>query len=160
MATASNGKGEDLLVVTFQLDRGRFGLDTALVQEVVMAGEITRVHHAPGYVAGIRNLRGRIVTLVDLRARLELAKADITPESRVLIADWNGEPVGLLVDRMHETLEVNTADLQAPPPNLNGVRARYLRGVVQTDDRLIALFEMTAVLSPAEERSAASEAGR
>src|SRR5208337_4889093 len=90
---------EDLLISTFQLgdDDGVFGIDATLIEEVVMVGELTPVRHAPAYVAGIRNLRGRIITVIDLCVRLGLGAVKIGPECRILIADWRGEPVGLLV---------------------------------------------------------------
>ena len=70
-----------------------------------MVGELTPVRHAPDYVAGIRNLRGRIITVIDLCVRLGLGAVEIGPESRILIADWKGEPVGLLVDRVADAID-------------------------------------------------------
>lgn len=141
----------DLLAATFRLGQGTFALDTSLIQEVVMLGEITPVHHAPAYVAGVRNLRGRIVTVIDLRRRLQLEFDDPTPDSRILIVDWKSEPVGLLVDRVEETVELNTRDLQSSPPNLNGVQSGNLQGVFAAADRLAALLEPSAVLAPEPE---------
>jgi purine-binding chemotaxis protein CheW len=137
---------ENLLIATFQLGDGTFGLDTALIQEVVMLGEVTPVHHAPNYVAGIRNLRGRIVTVIDLRIRLELPPIDVGPESRILIADWKGEPVGLLVDGVDDTVEVCGGDLLPPPSNLHGVQMQKLLGVFRSGERLAALLDPVAIL--------------
>jgi purine-binding chemotaxis protein CheW len=137
---------EDLLVATFQLGEGAFGLDTTLIQEVVMVGELTPVRHAPDYVAGIRNLRGRIITVIDLCVRLGLGAVEIGPESRILIADWKGEPIGLLVDRVADAISVEAGHLETAPPNLHGVQMQKLRGVFRTGDRLAALLDLTAVL--------------
>ena len=71
-----------------------------------MVGELTPVRHAPDYVAGIRNLRGRIITVIDLCVRLGLGSVEIGPESRILIADWKGEPVGLLVRRVADAIAI------------------------------------------------------
>jgi purine-binding chemotaxis protein CheW len=130
------------------LGNGTFGLDTNLIQEVVMLGEVTPVHHAPSYVAGIRNLRGRIVTVIDLRIRLELPPIGTGPESRILIADWRGEPVGLLVDGVDDTIEVGASDLLPPPPNLHGVQMQKLLGVFRSGERLAALLDPAAILDP------------
>src|SRR3954447_8460328 len=77
---------EDLLTATFHLGDGEgvFGIDATLIQEVVMVGELTPVRHAPEYVAGIRNLRGRIITVIDLCVRLDLGNVEVGPESRIL----------------------------------------------------------------------------
>lgn len=146
-SSRQNAEGE-LLVATFLLGDGTFGLDTTLIQEVVKLGEVTPVRHAPGYVAGIRNLRGRIVTVIDLRIRLELPIIDLGPETRILIADWKGEPVGLLVDAVSDTTEVAAEDLLPPPLNLHGVQMQKMLGVFRCGDRLAALLDPVAILDP------------
>jgi purine-binding chemotaxis protein CheW len=139
---------EDLLAATFQLggDDGVFGIDATLIQEVVMVGEITPVRHAPDYVAGIRNLRGRIITVIDLCVRLGLGFVEIGPESRILIADWKGEPVGLLVDRVADAITVEAGALEPAPPNLHGIQMQKLLGVFRSGERLAALLDLAAVL--------------
>jgi purine-binding chemotaxis protein CheW len=139
---------EDLLVATFRLGEGMFGIDTALIQEVVMTGDLTPVRHAPGYVAGIRNLRGRIITVIDLRVRLDLGCVECDPENRVLIVDWKGEPVGVLVDRVADTVPVGTGALRAVPPNLHGVQMQNLLGVFHSGEHLVALLNPVPVLDP------------
>jgi purine-binding chemotaxis protein CheW len=146
--SSKQNAGNDLLVATFLLGEGTFGLDTTLIQEVVMLGEVTPVHHAPIYVAGIRNLRGRIVTVIDLRMRLELPPTETGPESRILIADWKGEPVGLLVDGVDDTIEVGAGDLLPPPSNLHGVQMQKLLGMFRCGERLAALLDPAAILDP------------
>lgn len=145
---------EEFLVATFRLggDDGVFGIDAILIQEVVMVGEITPVRHAADYVAGIRNLRGRIITVIDLCVRLGLGAVEIGPESRILIADWKGEPVGLLVDRVADAIALQAGDLEPAPPNLHGVQMQKLRGVFRSGDRLAALLDLAAVLAT-DERS-------
>lgn len=139
---------EDLLVATFRLGAGTFGIDTALIQEVVMTGDLTPVRHAPGYVAGIRNLRGRIITVIDLRVRLELGCVAYDSGNRILIVDWKGEPVGVLVDEVADTICVSPGALQATPPNLHGVQMRNLLGVFRSGERLVALLDPVPVLDP------------
>ncbi len=139
---------EELLVSTFELGReGVFGIDATLIQEVVMVGEITPVRHAPDYLAGIRNLRGRIITVIDLCVRLGLGVVETGAESRILIADWKGEPVGLLVDRVADAIVLRGGDLEPAPPNLHGVQMQKLRGVFHAGERLAALLDLTAVLA-------------
>ena len=148
MAIASE-TNQKLLAATFLLGQAAFGVDTAQIQEVVRVGNLTPVHHAPAYVVGIRNLRGRIVTVIDLRTRLELGRVAVGPESRILIVEGQGEPIGLLVDQVADTIEVNPADIQPAPPNVNGVQGRHLRGVCRNGSRLVALLDLAAVLQTA-----------
>jgi purine-binding chemotaxis protein CheW len=138
---------EELLTATFELGSdGIFGIDATLIQEVVMVGEITPVRHAADYVAGIRNLRGRIITVIDLGVRLGLGSVETGPENRILIADWKGEPVGLLVDRVTDAVALEAGGLEPAPPNLHGVQMQKLRGVFHSGGRLAALLDLGAVL--------------
>jgi purine-binding chemotaxis protein CheW len=140
---------EDLLIATFLLgDEGIFGIEATLIQEVIMVGEITPVRHAPEYVAGIRNLRGRIITVIDLCVRLGLGSVNRGVESRILIADWKGEPVGLLVDEVGDAIAVEDGDLKPAPQNLHGVQMQKMLGVFQSGSRLAALLDPAAVLQP------------
>jgi len=140
--------GEDMLIATFQLggDGGVFGIDATLIQEVVMVGELTPVRHAPDYVAGIRNLRGRIITVIDLCVRLGLGAVEAGAENRILIADWKGEPVGLLVDQVADAVAIGPEDLEPSPPNLHGMQMQNLLGVFHCGERLAALLDLAAVL--------------
>jgi purine-binding chemotaxis protein CheW len=137
---------EDKLIATFLLGGGLFGIDTKLIQEVVKAGAITPVHHAPDYVMGIKNLRGRIVTVIDLQVRLGLGVAEPTPATRIMIIDSAGEPVGLLVDGVSDTVLVNQDEVKPPPPGLHGIQGKNLLGVYRVGERLVALLDVEKVL--------------
>jgi purine-binding chemotaxis protein CheW len=147
---------EQMLVSTFFLGEAAFGLDTAQVQEVVRVGHITPVHHAPGFVLGVMNLRGRIATVIDLGAKLELAHTDIDGDSRIFIVEWQDEQIGLLVDRVADAVTVDRAALKPAPENVRGIQGRQFQGVCHVDGRLIALLEMTAVLTIEDGTEAAS----
>lgn len=147
-----------LQLATFEVEETTFGIDTAQVQEVVRVGEITPVHHAPPYVMGLRNLRGRIVTVVDLRVRLELGVTTVGPESRILIVDWRGEPVGLLADRVDDTIAVDPEQVEPPPPNVDGIQGRNLKGICRDGQALVALLDVEAILDAEGGQAASREA--
>lgn len=148
---------DGLLVASFLLGDAVFGLDARQVQEVAKTGDITRVHHAPDDVVGIRNLRGRIVTVIDLRTRLKLGRVATSTNNRILIVDCQGEPIGLLVDCIADTLSTRVEDLAPAPPNLHGVQSRNLRGVCQGGGRLVGLLDHVALLQ-SEDAAGPSEA--
>ncbi len=138
---------EDLLVTTFQLGEAAFGIEARLVQEVVKVGDITPVHNAPEEVVGIRNLRGRIVTVVDLAAALGLGAVAQAAESRLLIVEWQGETVGFLVDAVHEAVALPSAQIQVPPASLSEARRQKLRGIWREESRLVAILEPRTAFS-------------
>ena len=150
-----NQRDDGLLVATFLLGEAAFGIDAQQVQEVARVGHITPVAHAPSYAVGIRNLRGRIVTVIDLRARLELGRVEAASGNRILIVEWQGESVGLLVDSVADTIETSLDQLAPPPPNLHGVQSKNLRGVCRGGERLVALLDLGPVLLPDDQASPA-----
>jgi purine-binding chemotaxis protein CheW len=137
---------QQVLISTFFLGEAAFGLDTAQVQEVVRVGDITPVHHAPGFVVGVMNLRGRISTVIDLGIKLELGQTETSPDNRIFIVDWQGEQIGLLVDRVADAIALDHSDLKSAPENVRGMQGRQFKGVFQVEGRLVALLDTAEVL--------------
>jgi len=137
---------EQLLASVFRLGDGYFGIPAAQIQEVVQVGTLTPVHHAPECVSGIRNLRGRIVTVIDLKRKLGLPPADIGPETRILMVDRDGELLGLLVEAVEDTIFLDPGAVAPAPPQVEGIDAAVLRGIYQFGNRLLALLDHEVIL--------------
>jgi purine-binding chemotaxis protein CheW len=136
-----------LLAAAFYLRGALCALDASLVEEVVRMRHTTPVPHAPGYLLGVMNLRGKIVSVIDLGRKLELGAADPAEESRVYIVRDRSELVGLLVDRAADVIELDAAGLEPPPANVPGVQGRFLRGIARAGGRLAAVLDPATVLS-------------
>ena len=130
------------LLAGFCLGAGDFGLEAHLVQEVVKPGEITPVHGAPPGVVGIRNLRGRIVTVIDLAVHLQLGVVNHGPRTRLMILDGQGDLTGLLVDSVTDTFDVDLATLEPPPGNLSAALRGKVNGVWRQGERLTAYLDV------------------
>ena len=148
------------LVATFMLGEAVFGILADNVQEVVKTGDITPVHQAPAHVVGIRNLRGRIVTVLDLAVRLDMGSVNTGPDNRILIVEWQNEPVGLLVDSVADAVPVASDDVMPAPSNLHGVQAYNLMGVFRHGERIVGLLDTGTVLQLDDESSDAALVGR
>jgi purine-binding chemotaxis protein CheW len=136
---------------TFHLGDLYLGIEVLQVQEVIRAQVITRVPLAPRAVTGLINLRGQIVTAVDLRRRLGLPDRDEAASPMNVVVRTDDGAVSLLVDEIGDVLEV-TADAFEPPPETMSPAARGLiRGVYKLQDRLLLLLdhERTAETGPA-----------
>lgn len=136
-----------LLVSTFYMKGALFALDTAEVEEVVRPRKTTRVAHSPEYVLGIMNLRGSIVTVLDLAQILRLGKTPASDDARLYIVSDGDGTAGLMVDRAAEVIELDAALLEAPPAGVCGAEGRFLRGIARTGGRLVAVLNATAVLA-------------
>jgi purine-binding chemotaxis protein CheW len=135
------------LLATFFVRDAFCALDAAGIQEVIRLGPLTPVRHAPPAVAGIVNLRGKIVTVLDLGLRLGFPKTVPRAESRIFIMEDAAEFIGLLVDRVDEVVEIDPDQVQPAPANISSGQARFLRGICRTGGRVITLLDTAAILS-------------
>jgi len=126
---------------TFYVDGLFFGVDVLRVQEVIRYQEMTRVPLASNVVSGLINLRGQIVTAIDLRRRLVLAErpADQLPMNVVVRTDDGA--VSLLVDEIGDVLEVEDSTYERPPETLTGVARQLVRGVYKLKDSLLLIID-------------------
>lgn len=136
-----------LLVTTFSVRDALFALDTAVVEEVVRPRRTTRVAHSPEYVLGIMNLRGKIVTVLDLAQILQLGKTTLTEESRLYLVPDGDSMAGLLVDRVGDVIEVDARALEPPPASVRRTEGRFLRGIARAGHRLVTVLDASAVLA-------------
>jgi len=137
---------ERLQFCTFTLEKLFFGVEVERVQEVVRYQAMTRVPLAPAVVRGLINLRGQIVTAVDLRRRLGLpdAEADRLPMN-VVVRHGDGA-VSLLVDEIGDVLEVDEGAFELPPDTLQGPERELIRGAYKLKDRLLLPLDVERVL--------------
>lgn len=142
--------------VTAMVGTQRFGLPILRVQDVFVPDRLTRVPLAPPEVAGLINLRGRIVTLIDLRQRLGFAAAPASDEPPMAIGiEWRGESYGLLVDSVGEVLKLDDNRREANPVNLDPRLAELSVGIHRLDDHLLVLIDVDRVLGLAKKAKAA-----
>ncbi|HYW43346.1 MAG TPA: chemotaxis protein CheW [Bryobacteraceae bacterium] len=138
---------QSVLLASFFVREALCGLDAAGIQEVIRLGPLTPVRHAPEEVAGIVNLRGKIVTILDLGLRLGFPKIAACGDSRVLILDDRNEFIGLLVDRVDEVVEVASDQWQPVPPNVSWGQARFFKGVCRAHGRVVTLLDADQILA-------------
>ena len=136
-----------LLLVIFGLGDVWYGLDASQVHEVILVEDNTVVYHAPPYVRGIINLRGKIVTVLDIETKLGLPSHPVGVNSRILIVAWKNEQVGLLVEVVSEVINLRKEQIEAVPLNISDGLSGFLNGVCSHADRLIGILDLEKVLA-------------
>ena len=132
--------------VTVMLGGQLFGLPISRVQDVFMPERLTRVPLAPPEVAGVLNLRGRIVTAIDMRGRLALPERDDKRPPMAIGIECKGESYGLLIDVIGEVMRLPTAGREGNPVNIEPRLARVSAGVHRLEDRLLVVLDVDRVL--------------
>ena len=131
---------------TFFLDGLRFGVDVQKVQEVVPYQEMTRVPLAPDTVRGLLNLRGQIVTGIDLRKRLDLGERPSGDLPMNVVLRGEDSPVSFLVDTIGEVIEVAADAWERPPETLHGRVRELIQGVCPLQDELLLILDTAKTL--------------
>lgn len=133
-------------MATFYVGKALCGMDILNVQEINKLMDMTTVPQAPDYVVGILNLRGQIVTIIDLGKKLNLGKTDLSDMSRNIIVNAKDEYIGLLVSRISDVVEAEWDKVEPPPANIGGLQGKFFKGVFKTKDRLIGVLDVAKVL--------------
>jgi purine-binding chemotaxis protein CheW len=149
---------------TFKLDDQLFGIDIAFVREINQLLDITPIQLSSDYVRGLINLRGQIVTILDLGIRLNIGPRQIQESSHNLILKTDDElniirqraeysdlktcadVIGLLVDSIGDVIEVEESDIDPPPANVGAIAGEFSSGIIQLDSGLLILLHVENVL--------------
>jgi purine-binding chemotaxis protein CheW len=126
---------------TFHLGDLFFGVEVQKIQEVIRYQEMTRVPLASPVVQGLINLRGQIVTAIDLRRRLELPPRDKDQLPMNVVIRTDDGPMSLLVDEIGDVLEMNPNDFERPPETLCGVARDLIKGAYKLPNRLLLTLD-------------------
>jgi len=139
---------------TFHVGKYLFGVDVSLVQEVVRLQQITPVPLASPEIAGLINLRGEVLTAIDLRARLGLPPSDGTREPVNVVVRVDDEPVSLLVDEIGGVLEVSQVPFEQTPSTVDERVRDLLLGAYTLPDRLLLALNARQILDVGDSRAA------
>ena len=131
---------------TFRLADELFGVDALQVQEILPYQEITLAPLAPEYVRGLINLRGQIVTVLDLRRRLGFEELDDETTGTNLIVTSDEGPVSVFVDTIDNVLDIHADRLLPPPGTIRGVAVQHIQEVCQLEDYLLFVLDLKSIL--------------
>lgn len=142
---------DDLHLVTFRIGSELFGVPISAVQEIVRVPAIARIPQSPDFVEGVINLRGRVITVVDMRKRLNQRPAGNSEEwdrkSRILVIETCGRLVGIIVDEVTEVLKLPGDRVEPAPPMVAGLSNQYINGIGKLNDDLLVLIDIEKVLT-------------
>jgi purine-binding chemotaxis protein CheW len=132
--------------LSFSLGLEDFAVPLLNVREVIGVPECTKLPFTPDYIIGIMNIRGQVITVIDLRKKLGMAIHDLTPESAVVVCEHNGVRVGALVDSVNQVLNPKAGDLHDKPEVEKSVRSQYIERVFRRENQLVLFLDVTKIL--------------
>jgi len=138
----------ELHIVGFQVGRETYGVPITSLHEIVRVPDITAVPDAPDYLEGVINLRGKIVSVMDLRKRFGEKGVTLQKRNRILVVEHSGRLAGLIVDSASEVLKIPADDVEAPPAVFQDGGLNCVTGLGKVNGRLVVLLDMSKLLAP------------
>ncbi len=145
MSSGSTNLEQQLVI--FTLSNESYGVDIAKVSGIERMHDVTKVPRTPEFVQGVINLRGRVIPVVHLRKLFNLPEGEITKETRIVVVDIGGQPIGIQVDEVTEVLTIATDSIDPASAVITSADSDYLLGIAKLDDKLVILLDLEKVLS-------------
>jgi len=137
-------------LITFHLGNQSFGLDIMAIREIRAWSPTTRLPHVPSYVAGVVNLRGTVLPVIDLAARLGWEPTSPTDRHVIIVAQINNQLRGLIVDAVSDIVTAQDDDIQPPPATSTDAVVPYLEGLVAQEDRMVMVLDLPGLTADTE----------
>ena len=137
-------------MIIFDIGNEKFGVKITRIHEINRMTEITELPDTSNYFAGIINLRGDIISVVDLRKRLGLTEVENTEDTRIIVVEYQNDDVGLIVDSVSEVLHIDNEDIEDPPQSMVGIKDDYLIGVVKVEENIVNILDLDNLLGSKE----------
>jgi len=133
--------------VVFRLGKEEYGFDVTKVREIQTMESITIVHGSAEYIEGVMNLRGKLVTVINMRKRFGMDAGERQREAKIVVVDASDAPVGFIVDEVTEVAQITDAEVEKVPSHIaTKIESEYVVGIAKRDDRLITLIDPLKVL--------------
>lgn len=144
----AEARGEERIILVFDLNDEFYGLDVNLVREIVrVPGRITRVPNAPSYIRGVINLRGTVIPVLDMSIKMGRESSEGSADSRIVVAEFEDLNLGVIVDAVREVRTIYESEVESADRVETNAEAEYLGGVAKIDDgRLICLLNLPRLL--------------
>jgi purine-binding chemotaxis protein CheW len=132
-------------LITFEVEGQCFGIDIMAIREIRAWTPVTRLPRVPRHVAGVVNLRGTVLPVVDLAARLGWNETEATPRHAIIVTQVNGQARGLIVDSVSDIATLPDGALQTPPPTSDRSVVPLLEGLASIEDRMVMVIDLDAL---------------
>lgn len=137
--------------LVFMVKAQEFGFQAMRIQEISAMTGITPVPNAPKYIEGIMNLRGKLASIINFRNKFGFEHKDYDEETRIIIVEYTGYPIGIIVDSVEEVIKIMEDKVQKIPEAISSTFSdEYITGVAMLENRVIALLDLDKVLTREE----------
>lgn len=134
-------------LITFGIAQQRFGIDIMTVREIRAWSPVTRLPRVPDYVAGVVNLRGAVLPVIDLAARLGWAPTDATPRNPIIVIEHQGQMRGLIVHDVADIVSIEAVTLQQPDAMGHETITHFLEGIAPLGEDMVMVLDLARLMA-------------
>ncbi len=132
--------------LTFRLADEDYGIEICYVTEIIGIQKITKVPDMANFIKGVINLRGKVIPVMDVRARFGLSPREYDERTCVIVVNVNQQDIGLVVDRVNEVVDIPVSQVEPPPLAAQSQASRYIRGIGKMGDSIKVLLDAEELL--------------
>lgn len=136
--------------LTFHLGKEIYGLEIRHVTEIIVLQEITKVPDLPEFIIGVVNLRGNVISVMDMRKRFHLETKEYDDRTCIVVVNIKEITIGLLVDTVNEVLNIPEKQVDPPPKSHSGIKSSYVMGMGKVDEQVKILLDIEKILHEEE----------
>lgn len=144
---SASDAGATIEIIAFHLGQQQFCLETVAIREIRGWAPSTPLPHAPADVLGVMNLRGSVIPIIDIAAKLGMHPTEPSERSAVVVAEVHGKVVGLVVERVSDILTIDRDAVQPIPEVAEAGHGRYAKGVVATQNGMVCFLDLAAMFA-------------
>jgi purine-binding chemotaxis protein CheW len=137
--------------LTFIIGKEDYGIEIRHVTEIIGIQSITQVPDVPAYVKGVINLRGKVIPVMDVRTRFGVEERPYDDRTCIIVININEQPVGLIVDRVLEVLDIPEGEIEPPPKMRKGGSNRFIQGLGKVGEQVKILLNANRLLFDEDE---------
>lgn len=150
MTTSSSKSSQDLIkeqYIIFSLGDEEYAVPIAIVEEIVRVSNLIKVPKASPFFAGIMDIRGKVVRMIDLSKKLNIRSSESRAMERAIVIQLQGKSVGIIVDKVAHVVHFPPSQVDPPPPSVKGISSKYILGVGKKENRFIILIDIEKILT-------------
>lgn len=145
--TSPDNNNTVIQLIVFRAGDEEFGIKIEMVREIIKAAMITPIPESPDFIKGIINVRGEIVTAIDIKSRFSLPHTKELEPKHIVVTKKGDTLFGLIVDEVIEVLRIKPTEIKSTPSLIDEINEKYVKGIISHENRLIILLDLDQVLS-------------
>lgn len=142
-------------LITFRMNEKIYAIDISYVREINRISAVTKVPNSDSFIEGVMNLRGAIIPVISIRKRFCLEPASLSKSNKLIIVEFEGSPVGLIVDEIAEVVKIRALNIESEKEKIDEIGTEFLGGLGKTDDGILPILDIYKLID--RERGADAE---